>query len=76
MSVWSQVETNWHIGLWDKPLFQIVSDTGISKGRSGFDCLHSSKSVCNQPFCKYSNVSKSFCVLNLSAIQLQNTKLL
>lgn len=75
MSVWSQVETNWHVGLWDKPLFQVVSDTGISKGRSCFDCLHSSKSLCNQPLCKYS-ISKSYCVLILPDTQLQNTKLL
>lgn len=76
VSVWSQVETNWHVGLWDKPLLQVVSDTGISKGRSCFDCLHSSKSACNQPFCKHSNVSKSFCAFILPDIQLQNTKLL
>lgn len=61
---------NWHVDFWNKSLFQVVSYVGITKGRSCFDCLYSSKSLCNYQVSKESNVSKSFSVPTLSDLHL------
>lgn len=39
LSVGGQVEANWHVGLWDHTILQVVSHPGIPQRRGGFDGL-------------------------------------
>lgn len=39
LSIWGQVEANWHVGLWDHAVLQIVRYPGIPQRGGGFDGL-------------------------------------
>lgn len=43
LSVGGQVKANWHVGLWDHAILQIIRYSGISKRWSGFDGLFGAK---------------------------------
>lgn len=43
LSVGGQVEANWHVGLWDHAVLQVVRYPGIPKRGGGFDVLFGAK---------------------------------